>query len=662
MNRHSCIMKSSLLLFFLSLFWSVASAAEVRPAGEVRQSLNGEWAFTIDPAKAEHAGGEWDRITVPGNWDTLPAYSTHKGKGWYQRSFTVPAGWAGKHVRLRFEAVYHKAQVTLNGRVLGEHVGGYTPFEFDVTDQLDYSGPNTVTVCADNTYRRGAWWAWGGISREVNLVANDDVRILWQHIRTEPDLKAGTATVFVQYKIENSGGTSVKVALASAIRPVAAANLSADVTLAPNSVQLVDLSIALSAADVRLWHFDHPELYSLDTRVSVAGQVEHTKTDRFGIRKVEVTPEGLFLNGEHIRVPGFNRVSDSNQFGSTEPDELVRKDVDLMKQAGAVFSRLMHTPQAPNLLDYLDEKGMMIFAEIPVWGGGDPEMIKDNPRTKQWLAEMVERDYNHPSIVGWSVGNELWGHYAYVASMESYVRKELDPHRLVGYVSNTATNSGYVPSNDPITVSDLAMINSYGGARGTFVSSAPAVRKKWPEKPIFYSEYGTHQIGASLTAKIPQIDAIWAEIAHDPYVIGGALWTFNDYRSDFKGTPASGNREWGVVDVERRPKAAYWQIRKLYSPIRSLTVSGGRVSIEPRHPEDIPSYSVRGYHVVWTAKDATGTVTAKGEIPVPELKPGAPVWSAAIPGVKADAVVTASLITPTGYAVHDSEAPAALKQ
>ena len=653
-------MKSSVWIVFLSLFLSVAVAAENQPAGESRTSLDGEWRFTIDAEKAAQPGGEWDHITVPGNWDTLAAYSKHKGKGWYQRSFTVPAGWEGKRVRLRFEAVYQKAEVTLNGRVLGGHVGGYTPFEFDVTDKVDYHGTNTVTVCADNTYRRGAWWAWGGISRSVNLIANNEARIVWQHIRTEPDLQAGTAKIFVQYKIANTGAEPLQVSLSSVIRPSAGVGLSTNVTLAPNSEQLVDLSVSLSAADVRLWDFDHPELYSMDTQVSVRDKVLHAKSDRFGIRKVEVTPAGLFLNGEHIRVAGFNRVSDSNRTGNTEPDELVRKDVDLMKSSGAVFSRLMHTPQAPNLLDYLDEKGMLIFAEIPVWGGGDPEMIPNNPKTKQWLREMIERDYNHPCIIGWSVGNELWQHYAYVESMETYVRKELDPHRLVTYVSNSAYSNG--PANDPITVSDLAMINAYGGARGPFVSGPPNVRGKWPDKPIFFSEYGTHQIGASLEAKIPAIDLIWAEISKNPYVIGGALWTFNDYRSGFKGTPASGNREWGVVDVERRPKAAYWQMRKLYSPIRSLTVNGDRVSIEPRRPEDIPSYAVRGYRVAWMAKDASGVVTAKGEIPVPDLKPGAPAWSETIPGVKADAVVTASLITPTGYDVHDSEGPDELKK
>jgi beta-galactosidase len=141
-------------------------------SGELRQSLNGAWQFTANAEAVTLPDAKWDVITVPGNWDVLPAYATHIGKGWYQRKLTVPADWRGKHIRLKFDAVYETAEVWLNGKSLGTHRGGYTPFEFEVTKLLR-AGENTVTVCADNTFRRGAWWAWGGISRDVTLIANN---------------------------------------------------------------------------------------------------------------------------------------------------------------------------------------------------------------------------------------------------------------------------------------------------------------------------------------------------------------------------------------------------------------------------------------------------------------------------------------------------------
>ncbi len=465
-------------------FAQTASTLPNHPPGEWRQSLDGPWQFSTRPEPAPTD----PVLTVPGNWDTHPEYSTYVGQGWYRRSFDVPADWRGKHVRLCFGAVYHAATVVLNGQEIGRHVGGYTPFEFEVTDRLTYGGVNTLTVCADNTFNRGAWWPWGGISRSVSLVANGDVRVVRQQIDAEPDLKDGSARVSVHYLLSNAGDEPQTVHLASTLDPAAAHLPGATVPIPAHGEQTADVTVLLPKAAVRLWDFDHPNLYHLTTRLTNdAGTVLHEQSDRFGIRKVEVTPEGLFLNGEKIHVCGFNRVSDSNTTGNTEPDVLVRGDVDLMKSAGAVLQRIMHYPQAPDLLDYLDEKGMLIFEEIPVWGGDDPNIKADNPLTEQWMRETITRDYNHPCIIGWSVGNELRNHYAYVHSMIDYTRT-LDPHRLLTYISNSASGSG--PGHDPIDFCDVAMHNTYGPDPGGLAAN---LRGKWPKLPVFLSEFGSNQ-------------------------------------------------------------------------------------------------------------------------------------------------------------------------
>jgi len=314
-----------------------------------------------------------------------------------------------------------------------------------------------------------------------------------------------------------------------------------------------------------------------------------------------------------------------------------------MKCCGADMARLMHFPQAPNLLDYLDEKGMLIFEEIPVWGGGDPNVKPGNPLTEQWLREMIDRDYNHPCIIGWSAGNEIWNHYAYVSSMHDYIRRELDSSRLLTYVSNTAATKGYGPANDPATVSDPILLNSYQ----SFDGPALLVHQRWPDKPLFFSEWGFAQIGAGLNATIPHFEqGLVKTIQGHPWLIGLSIWTFNDYRNGFKTGPASGNREWGVVDINRRPKAAYYQVRKAFSPVHALTVAGGQIRIDPRTPDEVPSYPLRGYTLQWK------TGSQSGSIPVPDLKPGDPPWTApcpAVPGLKV------SLYTPTGYDVTDAE-------
>ncbi len=625
-----------------------AHAKTVATAGEERESLDGKWQFTIDPAALDKPAAGWTVVTVPGNWDALPEFSTHKGKGWYRRTFEVPESWKGKAVRLRFEAVYHDAEVTLNGKVLGTHSGGYTPFEFDVSGALNYGGENTVTVMADNTYGRGAWWHWGGISRSVNLLANNDVRIVRQHIRSEPDLETGTAKVIVEYKLANAGTEKQSVEIAGALDGESSPLVKGKAEIAPGSETIVELTADLPKEKVRFWHFDHPNLYTLTSEVRTGDRVWHGLSDRFGIRKVEVKPDGLYLNGERIRVAGFNRVSDSLEAGNTEPDDLVRKDVDLMKRAGAVFARLMHYPQAPNLLDYLDEKGMLIYAEIPIWGGDDRDIVKDNPRTKQWLREMVERDFNHPSIIGWSPGNEIWNHFEYVRSMVSYIREELDGSRLAGYVSNSALHPPHHAGNDPVTFGEITMFNLYSADPNVFHGAAKTLRSRWPDKPVFFSEFGGGQIGASPDALLMNGEEIWKGISAEPYVIGGALWTFNDYRSAYKGTPASGNREWGVVDVHRNPKAAYGQIRKLYSPVSSLVIADGKIRLQPRSMAEIPAYTLTGYKLVWEANGKTG------EILLPVIKPGDPELTFALPAPELTAL---RLMTPTGYDVADATIP-----
>jgi len=610
--------------------------------GEWQQSLDGLWQFTTNQAAVDDTGIAWDHITVPGNWDTLPEYSTYKGMGWYRREFTLSADWQGKRIRLKFDAVYHDATVWLNGKELGRHHGGYTPFEFDVTGLVKYGEPNTLLVSADNSYGRGAWWHWGGISRSVTLIANHDTRIVWQHIRSEPDLAAGTAKVFVQYRLANAGSAAVHVALASALEGTPETSLQKNITIPALGEIMVDLELALPKDRVRLWHFDHPNLYQLTTTLTTNGQIQHEQTDRFGIRKIEVTKDSLLLNGERIRVNGFNRVSDNRKFGNTEPDELVKLDVDLMKRANGNLTRLMHHPQAPNLLDYLDEKGMLIWGEIPVWGGdknADVNVKSGNLVTRQWMSEMIARDYNHPCIIGWSVGNEITEHYDYVKDMIDYTRT-LDPHRMVAYASYTGARKNYTPENDPISVSDIILYNAYPYNR----NSAEIVHSKWPDKPIFFSEFGVTQFGTGPAARIDGLaERMALATVGRPYVIGISLWTFNDYRSDYPNTPPSGNREWGIVEEDRRPKAAYQQVRELFSPVRSLSVKDGFIYLVPRGTDETPSFILRGYKLRWD----------EGEIALPNIKPGDPVWTSES---KIKPGVVVRLISPTGYDVAESRA------
>ena len=643
-------------LFFalaLALFLTIAAVG-----AEQRLLLDGRWHFTIDPTRLEQSTATWDTLPVPGNWDTVNAYSQHIGQGWYRREFTVPSGWEGQRIRIHFGAVYETAEVWLNGHSLGRHEGGYTPFEFDVTDQVKRDGPNTLTVCADNTFRRGAWWAWGGISRSVTLVANNNIRLVWQHIRAQPNLTTGTAAVTIEYLISNDGAaaTEVEIAAAAQFEGVFAGRVSTRALVPARGTTRATASLVLPAEHVHLWHFDQPHLYHLTSTLRVSGAVQHELRHRFGVRQVEVKPDGLYLNGERVRLMGFNRVHDHRAYGNTEPDHLVKLDVDRMKRYSGNFMRIMHAPASPNLLDYLDERGVMVFTEIPVWGEGDPNVIPHNPRTQQWLREMIDRDYNHPSIIGWSVGNEMLNHYDYVKSMIDFTRRELDPYRLITYISYSGNRATYTPANDPISVSDLVMHNTYGPDPGRLIE---ALAEKWPNRPVFLAEFGGRQIGETLDSRIPGLDERWDTLAHRPHLIGAALWTFNDYRSNYRGSAPGELRSWGIVDLWRREKAAARDIARLHSPVRTLQIRGGQAWIHPRSADEFPSYTLRGYQLLWEWRTPDDVTQGGGIAALPEIAPDAAPFSVPLPGRPVSGTantgnLVVTLLTPLGYVAHET--------
>ena len=606
-------------------------------------SLNGNWHFFAssdesdqDLLTADYT--QWDTLTVPGNWDIENEYAHFKGKGYYQRDFTVPENWNDKQIRLKFDAVYETSKVWLNGKLLGEHEGGYTPFEFNITDQVRTDKPNSLLVMADNTFKRGAWWAWGGISRDVSLLANNNVRFVWQHITAVPDFTSNEVDFAISYKIENNSNEVQNLEINTKINNPNGQqwhNKTLKIQAPANKTVTKTLKFSKELKEVELWHFDRPNLYILKSNVTADNQEIDRVKDKFGIRKMEAIGEQLYLNNEPVRLNGFNRVHDHRLYGNTEPDELIKNDILNIKKLGGNFSRIMHAPSAENLLKFCDSIGYMLIEEIPVWGRGAPNAIPDNPRTKKWLDEMIARDFNHASVVGWSVGNEIgdpdgdWqdmtmtpGQYEYVNDMIDHVAS-LDSTRLKTVVSFTSHLPLAKPGNEPYEKLDLLCMNSYGET----YEKVGRAHKKFPGKPIFISEMGDKQIGLTPAAEftdrlISELD----KIRTLPYVVGSSLWTYNDYRSDYKATPPSENRAWGVVNVWRSKKTAYKQIQDIYAPVKSLkaTIDNKKLEIvlSPRNKQDIPAFILDSYTLKYELFDANGKSVKTEEIDLPSIKPG----------------------------------------
>ncbi|WP_111708279.1 glycoside hydrolase family 2 TIM barrel-domain containing protein [Lutibacter citreus] len=621
---------------------------------------------------SDYNDSEWNSLKVPGHWGMINSYSNYNGLGWYRKEFQLPKGWkedSNEKIRLKFDGVYHVAKVYLNGKFIGDHRGGFTPFEFEVKDQLDFGGKNIIAVEVDNRNKVGATWNWGGIIRDVYLVKNNDIRINNQYIHATPDLVKGTASFKLKVRLENNSLEAKNISIHTVIsKNGKLVELDKTVEVAANKIIDAVLEGDLEAKNVQLWHFDHPELYQLETTISENENVIDTRTDNFGIRKIEVTDSSLLLNGEPVRLGGFNRVSEHRFWGSSEPLEVLEKDVDLMKEAGANFMRIMHGTQNEKLIELCDKKGILIFEEVNVRDLGNPEFTApEYPLAKHWIQGMIERDWNHPSIIGWSVGNELSGHYEYAKTTMDYVR-ELDPNRLVTCVSNSGQKSFSNRKTDPNTEVDIIMHNMYRW-QGKPQVIIDKLRSEWPDKPIFISEYGFDPYPTTSLDGDQQIFSDWNEHwrGKNEFVIGGSLWTFNDYRSGYAATSQEENRVWGLINVWRQKRRMFDRVAKEFSPIKNikvknLTISNNKAEVEIpiRGLNDYPSYSLTGYKLKWNFRALDGTIIEDKFLELPTINPVDNLWKGEITWNKLPKELLdlrLQLVSPTGYVRYEKVIP-----
>ncbi len=656
--------------------------------------------------KTDFDDSSWYDLKVPGHWGMINDFSNYTGIGWYRKTVDIHKGWtkaSDERYYLKFGGVYHLSKIYLNGTFIGSNRGGFTPFEFDVTEAINFNGKNVIAVQVDNTAIVGATWNWGGIIRDVTLIKNKDVRIDYQYIHADPNLKTGTAALKLKVNIENNSNQKRTITVDSKIiDTIEIGALSGSIEIEPNTSKVIHLETSLKPDAVTLWHFDNPKLYQIETSISEGKTVLNKRNDNFGIRKVTLTDSKLLLNGEPVRLAGFNRVSEHRFWGSSEPLEVLEKDVDLLKEAGANFMRIMHGTQNEKLIDLCDRKGILLFEEINVRDLDNDEFranyqqlsevsngvkVLQNPDeevlcldqpyvktstetgikknyllSKYWLKGMIERDINHPSIIGWSVGNELNNHMEYGKEAIAYVKKELDPYRLVTCVSNSGQKEQYTPETDPNTYADLIMHNMYRW-QGEPQEILTTLRTKWPDKPIFISEYGFDPFQTTSPNADKEIFSEWMNhFRHkNEFVIGTSMWTFNDYRSAYAGTTAEENRVWGVITTWRDKRRLFHRLKKEHAPIHDIGISNidfekntADISMPIKSRSDYPSHNMVGYKLYYHLKfkNLKGFGLKSGFVNLPNLKPEDAEWNGKIAwgDISGEIIdIEISLVTPTGH-------------
>ncbi|HSF32504.1 MAG TPA: glycoside hydrolase family 2 TIM barrel-domain containing protein [Candidatus Tectomicrobia bacterium] len=698
-----------------------ASAGPLIAVPPVTLPLSGPWQFAADPAAVGHIRGwgqpdfddtGWQSVTVPHTWNVMPEYADYAGIAWYRRRLTLPRIAGEAHVRLRFGAIFYLAQVWWNGVYLGEHEGGYTPFEVDVSGLARPGAANVLAVRVDNQRARDRlpaalpthwsydWWHYGGIVRDVALHLSSRGFIAHQQLVAVPELvgvgRADAATLTAILMVTNASAQALQGRLTGDVRSenggtsVLVASPTAPVSLPPGTSQEITLTATL--AEPTLWHFDQPHLYRwMATLLAVDGSILHTTDETFGVRAIELREARLYLNGEPVRLVGLTRHADSPAHGLAEPITVMAADFADLKRLNAVLSRPAHYPQADFILDYADRHGLLLIPEIPAWQLSAAQLSHPRIRAlaQQQLREMIRSQANHPAVWAWSLGNEFAsdtaaGH-AFVRELMA-VAKSLDPTRPVGFVSNRL---GDRPWADATALTDIVLMNAYygtwSGPQARLGPALNAIHAAWPDKVVIISEYGfaprwewIHRRAGADPSEYYTIPPEWARDSEAadctrqrlirnqlpvfrsrPFIAGAIFFTYQDHR-----TP--NELMMGVVDAWRQRRGAWAVLREGYAPavldtVRLFPASDGTqratVVMHARGPveRDLPAYTLRGYRLAWTVAASDGQrVFAQGIIALPTIPPGT-AWSGTVewPAPKADYRLTLRLLRPTGFTVFE---------
>ncbi len=605
-----------------------------------RISLNGEWKFAPDYTGAGDRNNwqgtavkdtEWDRVTVPHVWGMDPRYPFFIGPCWYRKTITVPEAAADRNLRLRFEAVFQHATVWLNGSKLGEHEGGYTPFEFDITSLAQPGKPNLLVVKADNRWTETTipglkgWMDDGGIIRDAWLIVSPTVFIANQKIEAAPDPRTGAARIHVRTWVRNTLDRSAEAALSLDVEGASAT--AAARPIPAGATVPIDVDFTLPPERVRLWKLDQPSLYELTTRIAS----DPTPLVRsFGIRTFEVRGTQLLLNGQPIRLAGANRIPSSPVHGQDDPAAFAAEDLKLMKQAGMVFARMSHYALSQSVLDWADRNGMLLVEEAGNWGLAVAQLTSPVVRAsfQSQLQEMIERDWNRPSIVAWSVGNEFASDtpegVQWVKEMASLV-KTFDLTRPITFASNHMSLTPRPPETEGSIYADYVSINVYGSAARN-AALIDATHQRYPNKPLVITEYGFRaDLMDDETEREEWFRQMFAFVRARPFVSGLSVWSFNDYRSRYVGTSPDGYRKWGMVDEQRNPRGSYFVMRHEMSgvQIKAAQLESGKLTVRLAARLDFPLFPPAPLQLRIRFTDSAGRPVETPTRPVELLPSGA---------------------------------------
>ena len=447
------------------------------------------------------------------------------GTGWYRKHFTVSSLDEGKRVSVRFDGVYMNADFWINGRLLGNHPYGYTGFEFDLTPSLKPAGEeNVLSVRVRNEGKNSRWYSGSGIFRHTWLTVTEPIHLpIWGVFVTTPKVSKKQAVVRIASEVCNGTGADADVVVrARVLNPKGKAMVTSEskLRLASNATRCV--AQLVNVRSPLLWSPESPELYLAEIEIAAAGRTLDKTSIRFGIRKVEVDAEnGFRLNGEMLKLKGGCMHHDNGPLGSVTIDRAEERRVELIKANGFNAIRTSHNPPSPAFLDACDRLGVLVVDEaFDCWNegkNGQDYHLYFMDWAGRDIGSMVRRDRNHPSVVIWSIGNEIPEQFRAEATAK-LLREAVLSHDITRPVTQAICSDWGKVSRNWNQLSDVAFLPLDIGGYNYLPDKYESDHARNPKRVMMATE-----------SYPKDLFDYWSLVEKHPYLIGDFVWTAMDY-------------------------------------------------------------------------------------------------------------------------------------
>ena len=593
-------MKKVCFIFFSCII--LCSAAFAQQSARKVVPLEDNWKFIREDVpgaeKPEFKDAGWRLLSVPHDWSIEGPYdrsnSTGRGGGylpagigWYRKTFNIPKEDAGKKISIEFDGIMANSDVWINGKHLGHRPNGYVGFRYDLTPHIVPGKANVLAVRADNSLQPASrWYTGAGIYRHVRLVTSNQVHIpQWGIFIRSHDVSDKGATVIVGSKVTNESPQAQQVIIQTTLLgPDGKAVGSQESRQSLASGKSAELSQTFSINKPQLWDVKNPKLYRAVTKALSGKTVLDNETNTFGLRDIRFdAATGFYLNGSNMKIKGVCLHHDGGSVGAAVPAAIWRKRLVALKELGVNGIRTAHNPMAPEFYDLCDELGLLVMDEtFDTWRAkkSHGENGYNLHFDKWWEADtrdIILRDRNHPSIVIYSVGNEIRDDLS-PANFKTFTDQRDLIHKLDG--TRPVTMALFRPNSAKVYDNGFAELMDVVGQNYRESELVQAHTSK-PSRKVIGTENG-HQKEA------------WLVLRDNPFMAGQFLWTGIDYFGEAEW-PAIGSGA-GIIDrtgaVKPRgyQRQSWWAEKPMVHITRNAGTAGGGQNVSDWTPGDADTY------------------------------------------------------------------------